>query len=259
MHPILVLVSSAAIAQEPVQGQWPAAEIGRFELELHTGNVRIRGEQELEHAQVETRAVSWGEGCEVDVGRDAERLWVRTTHEQPLSQTCQLDVALRVAHTTTLALKVAVGTVHVSGVSGPITADVGAGDLVLGGVEGAVDAEMGRGRLLGTFEGSRIRAEIGSGTVQLAELVAPADIEVGMGNVELIYQQAPNGAIAVRSGTGAIRVLLPPGSLVEANLAAGIGSTRVDMPEVDGAATRVHASTGVGRVFVGPSQSSLDD
>lgn len=234
------------------RGRFPAESIARFDLELPAGNVQIRAVEPLGLVTVDAQPIAWSDGCSVDIGQDAERAWARVASANPV-RSCRADVAITLGVDTVIVLKVGQGDVKISNLDGALTADIGAGDLVLEAMRGPLDVEMGNGQLEGTFAGPRLRAELGSGGVHLQDLGGPADVELGMGNVDLSYSEAPVGRVDARTGTGSIRILMPPETPVDAELTLGIGSKRLQLPQVADAPTHIDATAGVGRILVAAS------
>lgn len=245
----LLLLGSSALAHDPVHDRFPAEAIRRVDIRLPAGDVTIRAVDPLGMMQVDGQPVDWGAGCSLEMAQDAERAWVHVTASTPLVR-CRLDLAVVLAADTTVTVRIGHGDVRVIDLRGALTADLGAGDLILENLDGALDVEMGQGELSGGFGGPRLRAELGSGGVHLADLVAPADIELGMGNVELRYAHPPAGTIRARTGTGAVKVLLPEGTPIRADLTLGLGGKRVDLPLSEEAPTHVDLTTAVGKIVV---------
>ncbi len=234
------------------EATFPGAQLGRFDLESHAGDVRIAAEVQVHEVAVRATTVKWQEGCTLEMGQDPERAWARVHGDIIAGAQCRLDFVVSVHPGTRLTVRIGKGDVHASGLASDFTADIGQGDLELQRIRGALDAEIGNGQLVGEFAGPRIHVEIGSGGVRLTNMVAPAAIHLGMGNVELAFAQAPIGSIDAHTGTGAIRIMLPPQTEIAADLTVGLGTKQIGLPETHDALTRIDAASDIGKVAIIP-------
>jgi hypothetical protein len=126
-----------------------------------------------------------------------------------------------------------------------LDASAGSGDITVDGMSGETALKAGSGRIAGSHSG-RVIAKSGSGGVSLKGLTSGAEVKAGSGDVKLSWAKAPAGSVDVKSGSGAVLLVFPPGTKLQARQISGSGSAVNTLGETPGAKLAVSVTTGSG-------------
>jgi hypothetical protein len=253
MHAPLALVTSALVwAGSPFEDAFPAEAIDTFTFDQSAGAVVFKSDPNAGRLVIRGAPEAWNEqSCAVDMGQRGGDAWLRLlTENASLVRVCRANWNITIPPGVKLDIAFANGDVTLTGThAGGLRVAIGSGDFTFERASGSMDVSLGAGQLEGAYTGSSLSVSVGSGGVHLSEMVTPVVAELGLGNIDLSYQTAPSGELRLRTGTGAIVVLLPEGTPVHTDL-HGIGAKRVELPRSSSAATRIHASTGIGKIRI---------
>ncbi len=136
------------------------------------------------------------------------------------------------------------GNVECYDVRGPVEAGTGSGNVRVENSGGAVQARSGSGNVIVSRAGGSVSATSGSGSVQVTAVTGSAEATTGSGNVEV---SRASGAVRARAGSGNVRVqgatenldaesgsggVIVDGTPKSArwNLRTGSGDVRVSLP-----------------------------
>lgn len=131
-----------------------------------------------------------------------------------------------------------------------VTIDSGSGDLKVAGLTGAT-LKSSSGSIEANQMSGQLAMKSSSGSLEASDLTATSVTgEISSGSVDLIFTHAPS-SVEVKSSSGDVTVLLPPGSesyKLDADTSSGDESANV---KIDPAATRtIKAETSSGDVTV---------
>ena len=165
------------------------------------------------------------------------------------------DVAIRLAvgegHASgleaALAFKAGSARVSVTDISGDVDVDTGSGAITIARVEGDVSADTGSGAIsLEGIHGTRLTADTGSGRVEGRNLsLGELSVDTGSGRITMEALRAAR--IDCDTGSGAVRLSLLS-DVDHMVVDTGSGSVAVDVPEDFGA--QLDMESGSGRVEV---------
>lgn len=170
-----------------------------------------------------------------------------------------------------------------------VTARSGSGDVVVSGTAGRIDLTTGSGRIAVDQANAAARVETGSGPVRLGPMAAGVRTKSGSGDVEIMsvggastvvtgsgdvwlgavtddllvrtgtgavtIANATAGQVELHTGSGGIRVGIPPGNRAEIDLSSGSGEARSELdlstrPPDAGPGLRIRGRTGSGTALV---------
>jgi hypothetical protein len=249
---IALVTSSLGWAGSPFEDAFPAEAIDRFTFDQSAGAVIFKVDPNAGRLVVRGQPESWNEqGCGIDMGQREGDAWLRLlTEKASIMRVCRANWDITVPPHVALDITFSNGDVTLTGThTGALQVSIGSGDFTFEGASGTMAVSLGNGQLEGAYSGTELSVAVGSGGIHLSELITPVTAELGLGNISLSYQTAPTGELRLRTGTGAISVLLPEGTPVHTDF-HGVGARRVDLPKRPSATTRIYASTGIGKIRI---------
>ncbi len=238
----------AAAAADPFDAKFPAEAIRRVVLDVKMGNVVFVADAEG-HVWFRGTPESWPDSCVVSSVAEADTARLTVTGGSPMAP-CVASWEVHVAPEMALEVVLSGGNLTLPAMTGAVRVDIGAGDVRLADVGGPLTLQLNAGVVEGTFVGPNLDANIGSGGLHLTNLVAPVRTVLSVGDISLDFLVAPAGDVAVRTGVGSVRVLLPKDSPVDVAVGGGLGKKRIEVPNTPGARTRVRVETKVGSCSV---------
>ena len=119
-----------------------------------------------------------------------------------------VDLEITAPVGTRVELRSGAGSLDVSGLNGPLTADLGAGAVTLRDVRGLLDLDSG------------------AGDIAIRRSTGPVRLFLGAGQIE--YEGNPVGNCRIHTGAGNVDLRLPPELNMRLNLTTGIGNIDVD-------------------------------
>lgn len=137
-----------------------------------------------------------------------------------------MSFTIQVPYATEVELDSGSGDQRVAGIRGPVRTNAGSGDIEISGVGQEVIAKVGSGdiRVAGA---AKVNINIGSGRVELSKIREDVKVDVGSGNVSL---EEIGGDIAVSTGSGNVRLNSNLGAGVRWHLRTGSGHVRLALP-----------------------------
>lgn len=115
------------------------------------------------------------------------------------------------------------GNVAVSRAGGSVRAGTGSGNIQLVSINGSADTHTGSGDISVSGATGAVRARTGSGTVRIERATAEVSADAGSGGV--VVDGTPKSARwDLRTGSGTVRVSLPPGTPFELDAHTGSGT-----------------------------------
>lgn len=115
------------------------------------------------------------------------------------------------------------GNILLSRIGGGVSATTGSGSVQLDSINGAVEAETGSGNITVSGASGGVRARTGSGSVRVEKAQGEVDAQSSSGGVTV--DGSPKSARwDLRTGSGSVRVSLPPGTPFELDAHTGSGS-----------------------------------
>ncbi|MGH7463117.1 MAG: DUF4097 family beta strand repeat-containing protein, partial [Longimicrobiales bacterium] len=115
------------------------------------------------------------------------------------------------------------GNIVVNRAGGSVKAGTGSGNIQLVAVNGSADTHTGSGDISVSGATGAVRARTGSGTVRVERATAELSADAGSGGV--VVDGAPKSARwDLRTGSGSVRVTLPPGTPFELDAHTGSGT-----------------------------------
>ena len=258
--PLFLALSPAALAQEapaasgaePVHRTLPAS-MPALSVRGDRGDVRVRVDPTATRSEVVATPLSWEDDCQVVFSGDSARAVVSfgPAVDGFLASTCEASVEIVLAGDTAVDLELARGAVTLTGALPPITVDLGRGEVVLEDAQALLELRVGRGRITGSAAGEGLAAQVKVGRVRLEALKAPVDVQVGLGGARLSYAAVFDGSVVAHTKLGRVQLFFPYGAWLDADLDAGLGWVRSDIPSNGDAMTHLEASSGLGSVGVG--------
>ena len=223
----LILSASAAGATETKT--FDGSELRSIEMKTGSGDITVTG-QSGSDVVVTADKRRFGDGCELTMETRGNRL-VLESKSQPswFGNGCQ--VSFKVLMPMRLALKMATGS----------------GRVIVDRTIGRVDVRVGSGDVSINGTVSDLEARSGNGDITVNGMLTRADIKTGSGRIELTYDESPSsGDIEIRTGSGDATVYLPAQSRVSAELRAGSGRLRNDLPNDPNANFKIRMKAGSG-------------
>ena len=226
----LGLTAGRAAAAQIDQG-FAAAGIARIVVDLP-----LADDLTLEGKSGDVRVTASGHDdaeCRVTVARDGDTVRVSGVHHHVVHdyEDCDLVVHVTVPASAAVNVDLGAGAVQLVTLASPLELTLGAGDI-----KGSISATA--------------TVKTGAGRIRLRDLTGPVEVKTGVGEIELAFATAPAGSVHASSGMGTIDLEFPAGTAVDASLGTGLGSVTNSVPQRDGAATRVRASTGMGAIVL---------
>lgn len=113
-----------------------------------------------------------------------------------------------------------------------MTVRLGVGQIELTGLSGTIAASTGTGQIRAAgMSGARVRLTTGAGMIR-AEFTVPP---------QLVYAQCDVGSVAIR---------VPPGRAYQVTASTQVGSVRITIPQAAASSHVIHAATGTGTVTI---------
>lgn len=146
------------------------------------------------------------------------------------------------------------GNILVSRTGGGVSAGTGSGSVQLDSINGAVDAQTGSGNITVSGASGAVRARTGSGNVRVEKAQGEVDAQASSGGVTV--DGSPKSARwDLRTGSGSVRVSLPPGTPFELDAHTGSGSITTSHPITVSGTVRKNELRGVAirpdnRIFI---------
>lgn len=149
---------------------------------------------------------------------------------------CTVSYEITVPADVSVDLASGSGTIRVSGIHGDVVARAGSGSVLADGLPGALTLRSSSGTVRATgIDATTVTASTGSGSVLLDFTTAPRDV-------------------TARSGSGGVRIGVPPGSgPYRVDATTGSGTRTVDVRTDPSSAKTITAHIGSGDVAVGQS------
>ncbi|MCX5195231.1 DUF4097 domain-containing protein [Streptomyces sp. NBC_00249] len=123
---------------------------------------------------------------------------------------CSIGLEVTVPAGILVRVSAGSGQVSVTGLDGPVDADVGSGTLALSALRGP------------------LRARVGSGSLRATGLATPqADIGAGSGQADAVFATVPD-RVSGRVGAGHLHLTLPEGARYRGDCRSGVGRCEVE-------------------------------
>ncbi|NKZ04604.1 DUF4097 family beta strand repeat-containing protein [Actinomadura latina] len=132
-----------------------------------------------------------------------------------------------------------------------VSAVSGSGEINVRGLAGDLDLRTGSGGIGVAGASGRLRLLARSGAITATGLTSPTTrARVSSGSLDLRYAEPPD-AVEASAGSGAAKIIVPPGSRYDVRAWAGSGSTHLNQAVVDPRSPRsisVHSGSGAAYV-----------
>lgn len=166
----------------------------------------------------------------------------------PFGPSVVFDFLIRAPAETEARLDSGSGEQQVRGLKGPIKAEAGSGDVEVADIEADVDVDIGSGDITLARVGGKVKVDAGSGDIELTEIAGRAEVDVGSGDVllnemggdveveagsgDIILESAigANASWTLETGSGDVRLLLPPDSQFKLQAKTNSGEFETDVP-----------------------------
>ncbi len=121
------------------------------------------------------------------------------------------------------------GNIVVNRAGGPVNASTGSGSVQVSSVNGGAQVQTGSGSISVSGAAGAVRAKAGSGRVRVEKAVGEVEAQSASGGVEV--DGSPKSARwDLRTGSGSVRVSLPPGTAFELDAHTGSGTISTAHP-----------------------------
>ncbi|OLR94148.1 DUF4097 family beta strand repeat-containing protein [Actinokineospora bangkokensis] len=205
----------------------------------------------------------------------AGRLVVRTPTTAPL-RAVPLGITVLAPEGSRITAQTGSAAFTATGTADAVEVTAGSGTVDVAGATGGVQVTANNGTVRIGPTGGGVRARTGSGEVDVAAVAAPstittsggdvhlasvgADVLVRTGSGAITVAEATAGKLELTTGSGALSVLVRPGTPAEVDLSSGSGAATAELPlsgtRPDTApGLRVRGRSGSGDVRVGLARS----
>lgn len=149
-----------------------------------------------------------------------------------------LDIDVAAAHVQTsgtrgrLRVDTGSGRVRIADAEGDVLVDTGSGSVVLNGVRGeSVEVDTGSGSVEGSgISANRFHVDTGSGSISMADVNArDIEFDTGSGSVTLSLVSQMD-RLVIDTGSGGVRVAVPANLNASLEIDTGSGGINVDLP-----------------------------
>lgn len=182
---------------------YDAAEVDKLLVENTSGKTTVgkTAGPRVEITAVKRKAT---DRCTVDAEL-SEFGEVMVKVEKPITETCDIDIDIKVPERTDLSLW------------------TGSGAITISGVEGKLAVNSGNGSLLADGKFSNVIVKSGSGSIEISGIAGGGAISAGSGSMNLKFAEGARGKLDVISGSGDSNFFFPKNSKVNAKLLTGSG------------------------------------
>lgn len=182
---------------------YDAAEVDKLVVENTSGKTTV-GKTAGPRVEITAVKRTATERCTVDAEL-TEFNEVIVKVEKPITETCDVDVDIKVPEHTDLSVW--------SG-SGPVT---------INGIEGKLAFNSGSGPLLATGKFSNVILKTGSGSIEVTGIHGGGAIAAGSGSMNLKFAEGARGKLDVITASGDSNFFFPKDAKVNAKLMTGSG------------------------------------
>jgi DUF4097 and DUF4098 domain-containing protein YvlB len=152
--------------------------------------------------------------------------------EKPITETCDVDVEIKIPEQTDLSLWTG---------SGPVT---------VSGIEGKLSVNSGSGSLLADGRFSNVIVKSGSGSIEVSGIRGGGKISAGNGSMNLKFLEGARGTLDVTSGSGDQNYLFPRNAKLNAKLMTGSGDIHNEIDNHEAADLNLNVKAGSGDLSI---------
>jgi len=165
-----------------------------------------------------------------------------------------VEYTVSIPRSTRLKVATGNGAVSIERAGAEVSASTGNGPVTIGETDGRVDANTGNGDVQVNGANGPVSANTGSGRITVVTARGAVDANTGSGEIDVRIGSTPiEGSLRFNSGSGAIRLTLPPDFNGRIDASSGNGTLRSDFEiSVIGRFDAQHIRGTIGHGSAGP-------
>ncbi|MBI5882668.1 MAG: DUF4097 family beta strand repeat protein [Elusimicrobia bacterium] len=230
---------------------FPIKSVKLLKVSSDSGSILIRGGRQ---GDARVTVVGSLDNCTITTEVRGTDLVVEAKHL--FMKVCSAGFAVEVDPSLPVRAYAGSGDIEISSRKAPVEADAGSGDILVRDAIGDLILTCGSGSIKAEAATMNAKAQTGSGSIELRRLLGAATVMTGSGDILLEWARPPkSGSAEVKSGSGNIDLVFPPGTKVLSRLRTGTGSSSNQLGDTPGSGWLVSAMSGTGDVSIrGPGK-----
>jgi DUF4097 and DUF4098 domain-containing protein YvlB len=171
--------------------------------------------------------------CSAQAKRSIDRRELTVSVTRPEGSPCEADIEMIIPTDLNLFINSDSGKVELKGMKGNLNFTIGSGSLMATG---------------GTLKS--VNGKVGSGQVDINEVSGGGRVDMGTGSVNIKFSEDPEGAFAVKNGSGNVNLMFPKGMRLKSELVSTAGDLENEFGFDSQSPYAISVTTGAGDIHV---------